>query len=117
MDAHECLAELRRLEKRADELFELGNQSGPDLIDQAKADYKALKSHLAERVQDFQRERRGMGPEWWSSTFDSALRKAHIAMRAPTNTSPRNAGWQSSVLNLGHELRYYAYRLEEGLQR
>ncbi|MDP3835044.1 MAG: hypothetical protein Q8Q82_13865 [Hydrogenophaga sp.] len=116
MDAHECLSELKQLAQRAEDLLECGNRRDPHSVEQAKADYRALKERLASRVRDFQRERRGSGPEWWASTFESGLRKAHIAMRSPTNVSPGNAGWQSSVLDLGHELRYYADRLEEGLQ-
>lgn len=111
------LDELRSLERRANDLSALGTDVENKLADEdrAKLEYRALKEHLVKRLKDFERRPPEGVEDWVASTFSAALRAAHIAMRSPTNTSPKNHSWRSSVHDLAFELSYYAASLEKGL--
>lgn len=113
----ELLEELRRLEDRANALLKLGADVAGNPADEegAKAEYKALKDGLASRLKEVERRPPPGAEDWVVSTFTAALRAAHIGMRAPTNTSPRNSSWRSSVHELADELSYYTATLAEGL--
>jgi hypothetical protein len=112
------LRELRLLEQRAEALSSLGEavRNGTRSEEHAKAEYKSLKEDLAERLKQHQRGRSSTAVEVWVSTsFEAALRIAHIAMRTPTNTSPRNSSWANSVYDVASELAYHASSLNKGL--
>jgi hypothetical protein len=113
----ELLSELHALEARANALLELGVDVENKLIDEdrAKLEYKALKQHLARRVRDFERRPPAGVESWVAATFSGALRKAHIEMRTPTSTSPKNQNWRNSVHGACEELSYYAASLAKGL--
>ncbi|MEJ1164737.1 hypothetical protein V9K97_13605 [Variovorax sp. CCNWLW186] len=116
MTLKDVLAELRQLEQQAEALLELGNSRDPYAQERAMGHYKVMKDRLADRLREFQRQRRGEGPEWWASSFESALRQAHIAMRTPTSTSSRNPKWASAVRDLCFELNYHVDQLQAGLK-
>lgn len=114
---HPLLDELRALGARGDALAKLGvSVEGSRARDEdAKHEYKAFKEYLAERLKQFERKEAAVTEKWIASTFTAALRKAHIAMRAATNTSPIHHSWRNSVHEACGELAYYAHSLEEGL--
>lgn len=112
---HPLLDELNELQGRANALWQTEGAKRHGNEDEAKAEYKAIKGHVAERLKEFERREAQHVEPWISSTFSAALRNAHIAMRSPVNTSPRNSGWQSSVYDLCHELGYYSASLAKGL--
>ncbi|RUR65872.1 hypothetical protein EJP67_02235 [Variovorax guangxiensis] len=111
------LDELRTLEKRANALLALDVDVENKLVeeDRGKAEYKALKDGIAARLKEFERRPPAGAEDWVISTFAAALRAAHIGMRAPTNASPWNSSWRSSVHELADELSYYAATLAKGL--
>jgi len=114
---NEVLDEIHRLEARANALLELGSAVASNRGDEesAKAEYKSLKDGLASRLKGVERRPPSGAEDWVVNTFTAALRAAHIGMRAPTNTSPRNSSWRSSVHELADELSYYAATLAKGL--
>ena len=113
------LNELRQLERRAIALSEMGESSSRNsaLEQQAMEEYRNLKGEIGQRAKEADRYTRNDVSDWAINTFASALRKAHIAMRAPTSTSPRNQSWISSVQDLCFELSYYAGTLENGMKK
>lgn len=113
----EILDEIRRLEGRANALLKLGADVAANRVDDegARAEYKSLKDGLASRLKEVERRPPPGAEDWVVSTFTAALRAAHIGMRAPTNTSPKNSNWRSSVQELADELSYYAATLAKGL--
>ena len=115
----ELAEELRALEQRANDLAALGVDVENRLVDEdrVKLQYKALKEGLAARSKEFERRPPAEAEDWVVSTFLAALRAAHFGMRSPTNTSPKNAGWRSSVHEAASELSYYASSLERGLAK
>ncbi|MBT9462533.1 hypothetical protein [Hydrogenophaga sp.] len=105
---HAYLDELRQLEVRAESLSQMGSSVTTKCAseDDAKAEYKGLKQHLELRLKEFERRESAHVDDWLAATFASALRSAHIAMRSPTNTSPKNSGWLRSVDDAREELSY-----------
>ncbi|WP_382157539.1 hypothetical protein [Hydrogenophaga sp. ANAO-22] len=114
---HPLLDELRDLDVRANALWKLGVEDGRRGHEQAREEYKAIKEHLALRLKEFERREAAHLDLWISSTFSGTLRKAHIAMRSPTNTSPSNDRWRSSVYDLCHEIGYGLASLSKGLSQ
>lgn len=98
--------ELQRLHERAKSLMQ-GVEDGQISDDAAKAEYAAIKGHLAQRQKDFERRETALYQPWVVATFVSALRTAHIAMRSRTDANPRNDRWHSSVMDLCFELDYH----------
>lgn len=111
------LDELRALEMRANDLLVLGAAVEKKMADEdrAKLEYRSLKEGIAARLKEVERRPPAGAEDWVVSTFTAALRAAHIGMRSPTNTSPKNRGWRSSVHELSDELSYYAATLSKGL--
>jgi len=113
---NELLDELRRFHSRAEALSTLAEEAaqGTRSEEYAKAEYKRLKEDIASRHKEFQRRATREVEPWIAATFEGALRKAHIAMRAPTNTSPKNPSWTSAVYDLSLELGYHIASIENG---
>ncbi|MGV3679780.1 MAG: hypothetical protein ACO1PM_08650 [Acidovorax sp.] len=108
--------ELRQFKARADALQELGRQanSSPLAEQQAITAYRDLKSEIDERHQQHKRAMLAEAGAWFESLFQNGLRKAHSAMKSPTQTSPKNPRWVSSVMDLRSEIDDHLARLEKG---
>jgi len=113
----ERIEELQQFQVRADALQQLGREAltSPLAEQQAIAAYRDLKGDIDARHKQ-QKRARYSGPEtWFESVFENALRNAHIAMKSPTQTSPKNAKWVGSVLELRNEFSYHLKKLEKDL--
>ncbi|WP_157412273.1 hypothetical protein [Acidovorax sp. Root217] len=106
--------ELRQLKARAEALQILGRRGTSDSLAEreAIAAYAALKNDLADRMKRLDRGAFEGSKRWYELAFETAIRNAHIAMKSPTNTSPKNPGWASSVVNLRFEIDYQLDKLE-----
>jgi hypothetical protein len=114
---HPLLNELKALAARGNELASAGVQVENNLASEedVKAEYKAFKGYLAQRMKDYERSEAKQDALGVSSAFMSGLRNAHIALRSPTYTSPKNSGWRTSVHDACSELAYYIDRVEKNL--
>ena len=110
--------ELRQLKATAEALHVLGRKGASDSLAERDAIivYAQLKGDLADRMKQLERVKSEDSMPWFEIAFIGAIRNAHIAMKSPTNTSPRNPGWASSVAALRFEIDYYLDKLERGTE-
>jgi hypothetical protein len=111
----ERTAELRQLKLRAYALQKLGQEARvrPLVGQLAIAAYRDLKGDIEERQKLQRRAKHAEANAWFESVFESALRNAHIAMKSPTQTSPNNPRWVTSVTDLQFEIDYHLDKLEK----
>lgn len=108
--------ELRQIKAKAEALHMLGRRGTSDSLAEREAinAYAQLKSDLADRLKQLDRVKIEDPKAWFEAAFRGAIRHAHSAMKSPTNTSPRNPGWATSVAALRFEIDYYLEKLEKG---
>lgn len=115
-EAHDILAELRRLEG---ELHALMNESDPKTL--SRSDVPALQERLAkvkaqikEAAKQADNSRRKEIPtEIKRCFYDAAIQRASASFRMPVNANPFTQSWHSGLYDSWEDISYYRFGLEK----
>lgn len=98
----------------ADGIYKVGT-SGRN-HDIAILKYASFKSALPEYIKKSEKEWKGQPAPWYVNAYQNALRKAHIALKSPANTSPSNPKWAPCVSAARFELDYVLKQIAEAMK-
>lgn len=87
--------QLKALSDEAEEIRKMG--ASGRYIDDAMEGYKAFKEKLPLLQRQSEKQWKGQLAPWFVNAYQSGLRKAHIELRCPTNTSPSNPRWSACI--------------------
>lgn len=113
-------AAMREFENRCNEIANLiGDKRRIDPYERGELErlYKALKSDLKEAAKyGTMSGSRGPRTRIESAFYDPAVRKAHIALRPPTNSNPLTSRWTGALWEAGSEFSYFLHQMDRLLQ-
>ena len=120
-DATPVLGAMAAFESRCEEIMALISEKrrlNPDELADVQERYRSLKSDLKEAVKSpyvHEPRRKRELTVCESAFYDPAVRRAHIALRPPTNSNPISSQWFGAVHEAQMEFSYYRHSLTRAM--
>lgn len=107
--------QLKSLSDEAEDIRQLG--ASGRYLDDAIERYKAFKEKLPVLQKQSEKEWKGQSAPWFVNAYQTGLRKAHIALRSPSHTSPKNPKWGGCVSDARSELDDQLKKISDAIQK